>query len=199
MELNELKLKWNELDTRLSKVETVNNQALKELMQLRANTAFTNLRNKLWFELLVSFFVSAIMIFFLSHNAEINQVLNPYTIIMTITWLVLSTAYAIYRTARFGSFDITKPTVQLMKLSNNYKRDYSIRRLMSYPLFGLFTILFVFFERGWIIERGRVVYAVIWCIAILALFFFSFREELRRQQQLIDEVDRTIKELSEVE
>lgn len=199
MELNELKLKWNELDTRLSKVETVNNQALKELMQLRANTAFTNLRNKLWFELLVSFFVSAIMIFFLSHNAEINQILNPYTIIMTITWLVLSTAYAIYRTARFGRFDITKPTVQLMKLSNSYKRDYSIRRLMSYPLFGLFTILFVFFERGWIIERGRVVYAVIWCIATLALFFFSFREELRRQQQLIDEVDRTIKELSEVE
>lgn len=199
MELNELKAKWNELDARLTQVETVNNQAVRELMNLRASSAFVNLRNKLWFEFFTAALVSSIMIYFLGHNAEMQQVLSSNSIIMMIVWLVLTCAYALYRAVRFGAFDVTKPTTQLMKLSSEYKRDYSLRRLASYPLFIAFTVLFVFFERGWIIERGRMTYAIVFCILLIGIFGFAFRDELRRQKFLIDEVDKSLQELSEVE
>lgn len=199
MELNELKAKWNELDARLAKVETVNNQSVRELMNLRASSAFTNLRNKLWFEFFTAAFVSTIMIYVLGHNAEMQQILSSNSITMMIVWLVLTSAYALFRAVRFGSFDVTKPTTQLMKISAEYKRDYSIRRLASYPLFIAFTVLFVFFERGWIIERGRMTYAIVFCILLIAIFGWSFRGELRRQKHLIDEVDKSLQELREVE
>lgn len=199
MELNELKAKWNELDARLAKVETVNNQSVRELMNLRASSAFTNLRNKLWFEFFTAAFVSTIMIYVLGHNVEMQQILSSNSITMMIVWLVLTSAYALFRAVRFGSFDVTKPTTQLMKISAEYKRDYSIRRLASYPLFIAFTMLFVFFERGWIIERGRMTYAIVFCILLIAIFGCSFRGELRRQKHLIDEVDKSLQELREVE
>lgn len=199
MELNELKSKWNELDSRLAKVETVNNQAVRELMNLRASSAFVNLRNKLWFEFFTAAFVSIVMIYVLGHNAEMQQILSSNSIAMMIVWLVLTCMYALFRAVRFGSFDITKPTTQLMKLSSEYKRDYSIRRLASYPLFITFSVLFVFFERGWLIERGRMAYAIVFCILIIIIFGWSFRCELLRQKHLIDEVDKSLAELREVE
>ena len=195
----ELKEKWNELDTRLAQVETVNNQAVRELIHLRASSAFINLRNKLWFEFLTAAFVCSVMIYFLGHNAEMQHVLSSYSITMMIVWLVLTCAYALYRAVRFGAFDVMKPTTQLMQLSNEYKRDYSLRRLASYPLFVAFTVLFVFFERGWIIERGRMTYAVVFCVVLIAVFGCAFRGELRRQKQLIDEVDKSLEELKNVE
>lgn len=199
MELNELKAKWNELDERLAKVETVNNQAVRELMTLRASSAFGNLRNKLWFEFIIAALVSSIMIYFLGHSIEMQTVLNSNSIVMMIAWLVLTSAYALFRAVRFGSFNVTKPTTHLMKLSAEYKRDYSIRRLASYPLFIAFTVLFVFFERGWIIERGRMTYAIVFCILLIGIFGWAFREELCRQKHLIDEVDKSLQELREVE
>lgn len=199
MELNELKAKWNELDARLSKVETVNNQAVRELMSLRASSTFSNLRNTLWFEFIVAAFVCCIMVYVFGHNTEMQQILSPCSIAMVIVWLVLTCAYALYRAVRFGSFDVTKPTTQLMKLNSEYKRDYSIRRLASYPLFIAFTVLFVFFERGWLIERGRMIYAIVFCILLIGIFGWAFRNELRRQKHLIEEVDKSLAELREVE
>lgn len=199
MELNELKQKWNELDARLSKVETVNNQAVCELMNLRASSAFINLRNKLWFEFFIAALVSSIMTYVLGHSVEMQQVLSSNSITMMIVWLVFTSAYALYRAVRFGSFNVTKPTTQLMKLSSEYKRDYSLRRLASYPLFVAFVVLFVFFERGWIIERGKMTYAIVFCILLVCIFGLGFRSELRRQKKLIDDVDKSLKELSEME
>lgn len=199
MELNELKAKWNELDTRLSQVETVNNQAVKELTRLRTNTFFTQHRNRLCFEFLISTIVTAFILIVFRRESEMTQILNPYSIIMIIGLLVLTCIYALYRCIRFGGFDVTKPTTELMKLSNQYKREYSIRRILGYPLYGTFLLVFLFFERGWIIERGRIVPVIIWAVCIMAIFVWSMYVELRRQKKSIEEVDSNLKELSELD
>lgn len=199
MELNELKTKWNELDNRLTQVETVNNQAVKELTRLRSNSVFAQHRNRLWFEFVICTIVTAFMLLTFRRESEMTHILNPLSIKMLIGWLVLSCIYALYRCVCFGGFDITKPTTELMKLSNQYKREYSIRRLLNYPLFGALLLLFLFFERGWIIDRGRIVPVIIWAIVIMVVFVFSIRVELRRQKKSIEEVDNNLKELAELD
>ena len=198
MELNELKAKWNELDTRLTQVETVNNQAVKELTRLRTNSVFTQHRIRLWFEFVIATIVTTFMLLTFRRESEMTHILNPLSIQMLIGWLVLTCIYALYRCIRFGGFDITKPTTELMKLSNQYKREYSIRRILGYPLFGALLLAFLFFERSWIIERGRIVPVIIWAICIMAFFIWSMTLELRRQKKSIEEVDNNLKELAEI-
>lgn len=199
MELNELKAKWNELDNRLTQVETVNNQAVKELTRLRTNSVFTQHRDRLWLEFIIATIVTVFMLIIFRRESEMTQILNPLSIKMIIAWLVLTCIYALYRCMRFGGFDITKPTTELMKLSNHYKREYSIRRILSYPLYAAFLLVFLFFERGWIIERGRIVPVIIWAIVIMAFFIWSMTLELRRQKKSIEEVDNNLKELAELD
>lgn len=199
MELNELKTKWNELDTRLTQVETVNNQAVKEITRLRTNSVFTQHRNRLWFEFVIGTVVTAFMLIIFRRESEMTRILNPLSIKLLIGWLVLSCIFALYRCMRFGGFDVTKPTTELMKLSNEYKREYSIRRILGYPLYGALLLVFLFFERGWIIERGRVVPVIIWAIVIMGVFVWCMYMELRRQKEAIEEVDSNLKELREME
>lgn len=198
MELNELKAKWNELDARLTQVETINKKALRELTAMRTASSLTHLRNHSRFSVLVTLTVSAFMIYFLGHNEELNAIMSPYSIMAMIAALILGSFYVLYRSVRISQLDVTMPTTELMARSNSLRRFLLMESHITYVgILVLYALVFCF-ERNWIIERGRVVPAIILFIALCIFVTIAMVNGKRQNQKMLNEIDSNLKELSEL-
>lgn len=194
MELEMLKQKWEQLDQRLAKVEIMNQKAVRELVSMRTQTSFAKLRNNLWYGALSSIFVTAIMLVVLSHN----EVLSDYSINSIIGVMLIGSALALYRAAKATTLNVQAPTAQVMKEAMQLKKSLFYENYVTYALvIGLYILVF-YFERSWIIERGRVIHAIVLLIAICVFASFSFYVGSKRQKSILEEIENNLQELNEL-
>lgn len=200
MELNELKTKWNELDTRLTQVETVNKKAIRELTALRTASSLTQLKNRSHFGVFTSVFVSAVMIVFFCRNAEINSIMSPYSIWAIITYLVIASMYVLYRSTKVSQLNVTIPTTQLIERTNKLRRHFLMESNITYiSVLVLYAVVFALESQRWIIERGRLIPAIILFLALCALVSIAVIGNKRQNKTMFDEIDNNLKELAELD
>ena len=200
MELNELKAKWNELDNRLTQVETVNKQAVRELTKIRTTSSLSQLKTKNTIGFFTSFLVSAVMIFFFGHNEEINSIMSPYSITAIITYLVLGCMYIMFRTVKVSQLNVTMPTTELIERTNKLRRHILMEHNITYiSLLILYAVVFGLECNRWIIERGRLIPAIL-LFAVLCIFVtFVVITNKRESKSMFDEIDGNLKELAELD
>lgn len=200
MELNELKTKWNELDTRLTQVETVNKKAVRELTRIRTASSLTQLKNRSHFGVFTSVFVSAVMIVFFCRNAEINSIMSPYSIWAIITYLVIASMYVLYRSTKVSQLNVTMPTTQLIERTNKLRRHFLMESNITYiSVLVLYTVVFALESQRWIIERGRLIPAILLFLALCALVTIAVIGNKRQNKTMFDEIDGNLKELAELD
>lgn len=200
MELNELKTKWNELDTRLTQVETVNKKAVRELTRIRTASSLTQLKNRSHFGVFTSVFVSAVMIVFFCRNAEINSIMSPYSIWAIITYLVIASMYVLYRSTKVSQLNVTMPTTQLIERTNKLRRHFLMESNITYiSVLVLYTVVFALESQRWIIERGRLIPAILLFLALCALVSIAVIGNKRQNKTMFDEIDGNLMELAELD
>lgn len=200
MELNELKAKWNELDTRLTQVETVNKKAVRELTRIRTASSLTQLKNRSHFGVFTSVVVSAVMIVFFCRNAEINSIMSPYSIWAIITYLVLASMYVLYRSTKVSQLNVTMPTTQLIERTSILRRHFLMESNITYiSVLVLYTVVFALESQRWIIERGRLIPAILLFLALCALVTIAVITNKRQNKSMFDEIDNNLKELAELD
>ena len=200
MELNELKAKWDELDNRLAQVETVNKQAVRELTKIRTASSLSQLKTKNTVSLFTSFLVSAVMIYFFSHNAEINSIMSPYSITAIISYLVLGCMYVTVRSVKVNQLSVTMPTTQLIERTNKLRRHLLMEINITYiSILILYAVVFAIESQRWIIERGRLVPALVLFVALCTLVTFVVVTNKRENKSMFDEIDNNLKELAELD
>lgn len=200
MELNELKAKWNELDSRLTQVETVNKKAIRELTRLRTASSLTQLKNRSHFGVFTSVLVSAVMIVFFCRNAEINSIMSPYSIWAIITYLVIASMYVLYRSTKVSQLNVTMPTTQLIERTNKLRRHFLMESNITYiSVLVLYTVVFALESQRWIIERGRLIPAILLFLALCALVTIAVITNKRQNKTMFDEIDNNLKELAELD
>lgn len=200
MELNELKAKWNELDSRLTQVETVNKKAIRELTALRTASSLTQLKNRSHFGVFTSVLVSAVMIVFFCRNAEINSIMSPYSIWAIITYLVIASMYVLYRSTKVSQLNVTMPTTQLIERTNKLRRHFLMESNITYiSVLVLYTVVFALESQRWIIERGRLIPAILLFLALCALVSIAVIGNKRQNKTMFDEIDGNLMELAELD
>lgn len=200
MELNELKTKWNKLDTRLTQVETVNKKAVRELTRIRTASSLTQLKNRSHFGVFTSVFVSAVMIVFFCRNAEINSIMSPYSIWAIITYLVIASMYVLYRSTKVSQLNVTMPTTQLIERTNKLRRHFLMESNITYiSVLVLYTVVFALESQRWIIERGRLIPAILLFLALCALVSIAVIGNKRQNKSMFDEIDGNLMELAELD
>lgn len=200
MELNELKAKWNELDSRLTQVETVNKKAVRELTRIRTASSLTQLKNRSHFGVFTSVFVSAVMIVFFCRNAEINSIMSPYSIWAIITYLVIASMYVLYRSTKVSQLNVTMPTTQLIERTNKLRRHFLMESNITYiSVLVLYAVVFALESQRWIIERGRLIPAILLFLALCALVTIAVIGNKRQNKTMFDEIDNNLKELAELD
>lgn len=200
MELNELKAKWNELDSRLTQVETVNKKAIRELTRLRTASSLTQLKNRSHFGVFTSVLVSAVMIVFFCRNAEINSIMSPYSIWAIITYLVIASMYVLYRSTKVSQLNVTMPTTLLIERTNKLRRHFLMESNITYiSVLVLYAVVFALESQRWIIERGRLIPAILLFLALCALVTIAVIGNKRQNKTMFDEIDGNLKELAELD
>jgi len=199
MELNELKSKWNEIDSRLSNIETTNQNAIHELTSMRTKSSINEFKKNCWYGAFALMFVGSIMVYFFGHDEEIMSIMNPYSIKAIIGFLVVACMYEFYRAIRASKLDLTMPTAELMVKANKMRRFVTIESMCNYFVIVALYIIIFFFERSWIIERGRVLQGILLLIALITLASFAFVLRKRRNQKVLDDIASNLKELSDME
>lgn len=200
MDLNELKAKWNELDARLTQVETVNKQAVRELTKIRTASSLSQLKTKNSVGLFATFLVSAAMIFFFGHNEEISSIMSPYSIMAMIAYLVLGCMYVMFRSVKVSQLNVTMPTTELIERTSKLRRHFLMEQNITYiSILILYAVVFGLECNRWIIARGRLFPAILLFVVLCVFVTFVVVTNKREHKSMFDEIEGNLRELSDLD
>lgn len=193
MELEELKMKWNEMDNRLAKLETVNKQILKELLKQKVSDNFRQIHQRSSIALGAGALVMVVMIPFIL-ALEPFSVASKYTI---VGFMLIGFAFFLYRLSLLSHLRITEPTSVLLKYTLLERRAFLIDKYVGLPTILLLYVLVLCFESSWIIERGKMLEAVLMIVAISIVVVCAQVQNNRRYSKMLKEIEEQLKELGD--
>lgn len=193
MELEDLKMKWNEMDNRLAKLETVNKQILKELLKQKVSDNFRQIHQRSSIALGAGALVMVVMIPFIL-ALEPFSVASKYTI---VGFMLIGFAFFLYRLSLLSHLRITEPTSVLLKYTLLERRAFLIDKYVGLPTILLLYVLVLCFESSWIIERGKMLEAVLMIVAISIVVVCAQVQNNRRYSKMLKEIEEQLKELGD--
>lgn len=193
MELEDLKMKWNEMDSRLAKLETVNKQILKELLKQKVSDNFRQIHQRSSIALGAGALVMVVMIPFIL-ALEPFSVASKYTI---VGFMLIGFAFFLYRLSLLSHLRITEPTSVLLKYTLLERRAFLIDKYVGLPTILLLYVLVLCFESSWIIERGKMLEAVLMIVAISIVVVCAQVQNNRRYSKMLKEIEEQLKELEQ--
>lgn len=193
MELEDLKMKWNEMDSRLAKLETVNKQILKELLKQKVSDNFRQIHQRSSIALGAGALVMVVMIPFIL-ALEPFSVASKYTI---VGFMLIGFAFFLYRLSLLSHLRITEPTSVLLKYTLLERRAFLIDKYVGLPTILLLYVLVLCFESSWIIERGKMLEAVLMIVAISIVVVCAQVQNNRRYSKMLKEIEEQLKELGD--
>lgn len=198
MELEMLKKQWTELNNRLTTVETLNSRAIKEIVKLRTSSSIEKLHRRNWIMFSMTLFVVIIVMVGILKNSEITSIMNPKSMTTLLIFLILTLMVFLYEITLASKINIMDPTSKIMKNMMTYKKMVIYHRLIAAPLTALIGALIIFFEREWIIERGRIIPVIIFFIIYCLIIYIKYRSLKREQDSMIQEIESNLNELNEM-
>lgn len=193
MELDELKIKWMEMDERLQKMEILNSRALEEVLRLKVMDHLQTLHRKSTVATTAGILLMLCLVPVLWSMPELSF---ESKLVLTV-FLALTLVWQAYRDILLSKADIMMPTSQLMKVVLREKRAAMMDKFVGLPAILLTYLLFFFFERSWIIERGRVVPALILLAVLIFIAVSATLVNLRKYSALLQNIENELKELAE--
>lgn len=193
MELEDLKMKWNEMDSRLAKLETVNKQILKELLKQKVSDNFRQIHQRSSIALGAGALVMVVMIPFIL-ALEPFSVASKYTI---VGFMLIGFAFFLYRLSLLSHLRITEPTSVLLKYTLLERRAFLIDKYVGLPTILLLYVLVLCFESSWIIERGKMLEAVLMIVAISIVVVCAQVQNNRRYSKMLKDIEEQLKELEQ--
>lgn len=193
MELEDLKMKWNEMDNRLAKLETVNKQILKELLKQKVSDNFRQIHQRSSIALGAGALVMVVMIPFIL-ALEPFSVASKYTI---VGFMLIGFAFFLYRLSLLSHLRITEPTSVLLKYTLLERRAFLIDKYVGLPTILLLYVLVLCFESSWIIERGKMLEAVLMIVAISIVVVCAQVQNNRRYSKMLKDIEEQLKELGD--
>lgn len=198
MELEMLKKQWTELNNRLTTVETLNSRAVKEIVKLRTSSSIEKLHRRNWIMFSATLFVVIIVMVGILNNPEITSVMNPNSTTTLLIFLLLTLIVFLYEVTLASKISITDATSKIMENMMKYKKMVIYHRLISAPITALIGGLIIFFEREWIIEKGRLILAILLFIVYCLIVYLKYRSLKREQDSMIQEIESNLNELNEM-
>lgn len=193
MELEDLKMKWNEMDSRLEKLETVNKQILKDLLKQKVSDNFRQIHQRTAYALGAGALVMIVMIPFIL-TLEPFSVASKYAI---VGFMLIGFSFFLYHISLITHLRITEPTSILLKYTLLERRAFLIDKYVGLPTILLLYVLVLCFESSWIIERGKMLEAILMVGIISIVVVCGQVQNNRRYSKMLKEIEEQLKELED--
>lgn len=195
MELEMLKQKWNEMDARLSKVETVNRKTVQELIRTRTRSTIDHLlRNESW-GLTCSIFIPLIIGWALSHE----PVVNFWTIVLLAACVYAYIPFQARRVSLLSQYRISDPTTNLMSIVLKYRKTINIERLMTIPVTIVLSYGLILTEHEWTFLPDKLWKCLLLMTFLCVVVILSQRNAIQRNLNVLEEIEESLKEIETIQ
>ena len=201
MELEALKASWNKLDERLAETEIVNLRIVKEMIEQKTKTAYDHIMGQNVYSFVVNMLIICVVFPYVYLNTPIKT--TSFAIVEGV--MVIGMIPMVWKLSLLSKFDISgKRSSELSRLVLSYKKICHQEKVWMIGAVCLAMIAFYILELGFNTEAGyvlgmRLMLPLGLSLLTLVLGFFFAKWQLRRHAQQLQEIERGLEELHELE
>ena len=201
MELEALKASWNKLDERLAETEIVNLRVVKEMIEQKTKTAYDHIMGQNIYGFVVNMLIICVVFPYVYLNTPIKT--TSFAIIEGV--MVIGLIPMVWKLSLLSKFDVSgKSSSELSRLVLSYKKICHQEKVWMIGAVCLAMIAFYILELGFNTEAGyvlgmRLMLPIGLSLLTLVLGFFFAKWQLRRHAQQLQEIERGLEELHELE
>ena len=201
MELEALKASWNKLDERLAETEIVNLRVVKEMIEQKTKTAYDHIMGQNVYSFVVNMLIICVVFPYVYLNTPIKT--TSFTIVEGV--MVIGLIPMVWKLSLLSKFDVSgKSSSELSRLVLSYKKICHQEKVWMIGAVCLAMIAFYILELGFNTDAGyvlgmRLILPLGLSLLTLVLGFFFAKWQLRRHAQQLQEIERGLEELHELE
>ena len=201
MELEALKASWNKLDERLAETEIVNLRVVKEMIEQKTKTAYDHIMGQNVYNFVVNMLIICVVFPYVYLNTPIKA--TSFAIVEGV--MVIGLIPLVWKLSLLSKFDVSgKSSSELSRLVLSYKKICHQEKVWMIGAVCLAMITFYILELGFNTEAGyvlgmRLMLPIGLSLLTLVLGFFFAKWQLRRHAQQLQEIERGLEELHELE
>ena len=201
MELEALKASWDKLDERLAETEMVNLRMVKEMIEQKTKTAYDHIMGQNVYSFVVNMLIICVVFPYVYLNTPIKT--TSFAIVEGV--MVIGMIPMVWKLSLLSKFDISgKRSSELSRLVLSYKKICHQEKVWMIGAVCLAMIAFYILELGFNTEAGyvlgmRLMLPIGLSLLTLVLGFFFAKWQLRRHAQQLQEIERGLEELHELE
>ena len=201
MELEALKASWNKLDERLAETEIVNLRVVKEMIEQKTKTAYDHIMGQNVYSFVVNMLIICVVFPYVYLNTPIKA--TSFAIVEGV--MVIGLIPLVWKLSLLSKFDVSgKSSSELSRLVLSYKKICHQEKVWMIGAVCLAMIAFYILELGFNTEAGyvlgmRLMLPLGLSLLTLVLGFFFAKWQLRRHAQQLQEIERGLEELHELE
>ena len=201
MELEALKASWDKLDERLAETEMVNLRMVKEMIEQKTKTAYDHIMGQNVYSFVVNMLIICVVFPYVYLNTPIKT--TSFAIVEGV--MVIGLIPLVWKLSLLSKFDVSgKSSSELSRLVLSYKKICHQEKVWMIGAVCLAMIAFYILELGFNTEAGyvlgmRLMLPIGLSLLTLVLGFFFAKWQLRRHAQQLQEIERGLEELHELE
>ena len=201
MELEALKASWNKLDERLAETEIVNLRIVKEMIQQKTKSAFDHIMGQNIYSFVVNMLIICGVFPFVYLNTPIQA--TSFAIVEGV--MIIGLIPMVWKLSLLSKFDLGgKSSSELSRLVLTYKKVCHQEKVWMIGAVCLAMIAFYILELGFNTEAGyefstRLLLPLGLSLLTFGLGFVFAKWQIRRHAQQLQEIERGLEELHELE
>ena len=201
MELEALKASWNKLDERLAETEIVNLRVVKEMIELKTKTAYDHIMGQNVYSFVVNMLIICVVFPYVYLNTPFKA--TSFAIVEGV--MVIGLIPLVWKLSLLSKFDVSgKSSSELSRLVLSYKKICHQEKVWMIGAVCLAMVAFYILELGFNTDAGyvlgmRLMLPLGLSLLTLVLGFFFAKWQLRRHAQQLQEIERGLEELHELE
>ena len=201
MELEALKASWNKLDERLAETEIVNLRVVKEMIEQKTKTAYDHIMGQNVYNFVVNMLIICVVFPYVYLNTPLKA--SSFAIVEGV--MVIGLIPLVWKLSLLSKFDVSgKSSSELSRLVLSYKKICHQEKVWMIGAVCLAMIAFYILELGFNTDAGyvlgmRLMLPIGLSLLTLVLGFFFAKWQLRRHAQQLQEIERGLEELHELE
>ncbi len=196
-----MKASWNKLDERLAETEIVNLRVVKEMIEQKTKTAYDHIMGQNVYSFVVNMLIICVVFPYVYLKTPIKA--TSFAIVEGV--MVIGLIPLVWKLSLLSKFDVSgKSSSELSRLVLSYKKICHQEKVWMIGAVCLAMIAFYILELGFNTEAGyvlgmRLILPLGLSLLTLVLGFFFAKWQLRRHAQQLQEIERGLEELHELE
>ena len=196
-----MKASWNKLDERLAETEIVNLRIVKEMIEQKTKTAYDHIMGQNVYNFVVNMLIICVVFPYVYLNTPIKA--TSFAIVEGV--MVIGLIPLVWKLSLLSKFDVSgKSSSELSRLVLSYKKICHQEKVWMIGAVCLAMIAFYILELGFNTEAGyvlgvRLILPLGLSLLTLVLGLFFAKWQLRRHARQLQEIERGLEELHELE